>query len=280
MSEQLDKLKQHLLPFCREGIVLGFSGGVDSSLLLEVLVQLHTQDPFPFAAIMMRSPFQTKKECEEAEALAKQKNAPFQFIDYDPFAIPEIRTNQKERCYFCKKKFFSIIREFAEENQIKHVIDGTNADDLKVFRPGQRALKELHISSPLADVGFDKQTVRTLSRELGLNTAGKYASPCLATRFDYGMTLTEDGIKSAEAGEAVIRKYIPETSEVRLRIRKGSVRIEVSKEQIPNLQHRGKEVLYELEQKGFRNISIDPEGYRSGAFDSAFLKKNNRRIRI
>ena len=178
MSEQLNRLLQKISEYSSEGIALGFSGGTDSALLLAVIATLREQKSFPFAAVMMRSAFQNEQECAEAETLAKQFSVPFFCLEYDPLSIPEIRNNSRERCYFCKKHFFAKIREFAAEKNLSCVIDGTNADDLTKYRPGQKAIRELGVCSPLAECDFSKAEVRQLSRELGLSTAEKPAAPC------------------------------------------------------------------------------------------------------
>lgn len=276
MSEQLNRLLQKISEYCHRGIALGFSGGTDSALLLAVIAKLREQKPFPFAAVMMHSAFQSEQECAEAEELAQQFSVPFFRLEYDPLSIPEVRNNCRERCYFCKKYFFTKIREFAAEKNLFYVIDGTNADDLTKYRPGQKAIRELGVRSPLAECNFSKAEVRQLSRELGLSTAEKPASPCLATRFDYGMELTAEKIRNVAAGEAVIRKFVPQAAEIRLRIDGNTARIEVSSDQLPALQNCQAELFNELRSIGFKDITIDPRGYRSGSFDHFQTKKADK----
>ena len=271
MSELLDRLSRNISEYGQAGIALGFSGGTDSALLLAVIAKLREKQTFSAAAVMMHSAFQSEQECAEAEMLANQFGVPFYRLEYNPLMIPEVKTNCRERCYFCKKHFFSKIREFADENDLFFVFDGTNADDLTKYRPGQKAIRELGVRSPLAECGFSKADVRQLSRELGLPTAEKPAAPCLATRFDYGMELSAEKIRKVAAGEKIIRKYIPEAAEIRLRIEKDSVRIEVSPEQLTVLLKFQPEVIKELNALGFENITIDPQGYRSGSFDNFSL---------
>ena len=268
MSELLDRLSRNISEYAQAGIALGFSGGTDSALLLAVIAKLREKQPFSAAAVMMHSAFQSEQECAEAEMLANRFNIPFYKLEYNPLMIPEVKTNCRERCYFCKKHFFSKIRVFADENDLFFVFDGTNSDDLTKYRPGQKAIRELGIRSPLAECGFSKADVRQLSRELGLPTAEKPAAPCLATRFDYGMELTAEKIRKVAAGEEIIRKHIPEAAEIRLRIEKDSVRIEVTPEQIPVLLEHQNDVIKGLNGIGFENITIDLDGYRSGSFDN------------
>lgn len=268
MSELLLRLEQWIRPYCKEGIVLGFSGGVDSSLLLAVLSRLKHENDFPAAAVMMSSPFQSEDECLEAENLAKQFELPFFLLEYDPFSIPEIKNNCRERCYFCKKYFFSKILEFAKFENMKYVFDGTNSDDLKKYRPGLKAVRELGICSPLAECGFTKKEIRSCSRELGLITAEKPAAPCLATRFDYDLPLTPENLRQVFSGEQMIRAMIPEAPELRLRLEEDKTRIEISRDFIAKLQERKEMIFHKLSLLGFENISIDMQGYRSGSFDN------------
>ena len=271
MSELLKKLSRNISEYSPAGIALGFSGGTDSTLLLAVIAKLREKQPFSAAAVMMHSAFQSEQECAEAEELANQFGVPFYRLEYDPLTIPEVKTNCRERCYFCKKYFFSKIRSFADENDLFFVFDGTNADDLTKYRPGQKAIRELGVRSPLAECGFSKADVRQLSRELGLPTAEKPAAPCLATRFDYGMELSAEKIRKVAAGEKIIRKYIPEAAEIRLRVENDSARIEVTPEQIPVLLNFQPELVKDLHELGFKNITVDPQGYRSGSFDKFSL---------
>ena len=268
MSDLLDRVIHNILPCCQEGIVLGFSGGTDSALLLAVLSLLCQKKKFPLAAAMMYSPFQKESELHEAEMLAEQYSVPFAILHYDPLSIPEIKFNSRERCYFCKKHFFSGILAYAAESGMKYVFDGTNTDDLGKYRPGQKAIRELGIRSPLAESGFSKSDVRAVSRDLGLITAEKPASPCLATRFEYGMELTLEKIRKVSDGEKIIRHFLPETEEIRLRVEKDSARIEVSEAWIPELLRQEKPLRKSLQQLGFEKITIDPAGYRSGSFDN------------
>ena len=143
---------------------------------------------------------------------------PLKLFACDPLAIPEVKYNPPDRCYWCKKYIFSEITEYAVSAGLHTVMDGTNADDLNVYRPGKRALRELHVVSPLAELGIAKAKVRALAAEIGLPCASKSAAPCMATRFEYGTTLTETAIRMVVEGEELIRNILPHAENIRLRV--------------------------------------------------------------
>ena len=169
----LKSLKAFLHPLTSEGIALAFSGGVDSMLLLAVLQKMSEEKPFPLVALTMKTVLQDEREMSEAKQAAADLGVKSEFLSFNPFDLEAVRNNRRERCYFCKKTIFEKFVDYAKAQGLKHVLDGTNADDLKVYRPGRKALQELGIISPLAEVGLTKVNIRELSAELGLKTASK-----------------------------------------------------------------------------------------------------------
>lgn len=264
----IEELKDNLLPFTRKGIALAFSGGVDSALLLDVLREMRDEKPFPLLALTMVSRFQpsgeVQKACEQARAAGVESCVEF----FEPLLIPALRENPPDRCYLCKKQFFRAFCERAQKRGIGVVVDGTNADDLKLYRPGLAAMKELGVRSPLAETGFTKADIRKAAAERKLAMAQKPSSPCLATRFEYGFALTEQWIKTVDAGELLIRACLPETKDVRLRVHaNGLARIEVPEDCFEALLAARPILVTGLKNLGFRYISFDLEGFRSGSMD-------------
>ena len=152
--------------------------------------------------------------------------------------------------------------EIAREQGLATVMDGTNADDLREPRPGLRALRELGVRSPLAELGIDKATVRTMAAALGLPCADAPSAPCLATRFPYGTRLTESALCAVAEGEALIRRHLPPTATLRLRVHGDLARIEVAPETLPTLLAAREELLAGLTPLGFRHVTLDLAGYR------------------
>ncbi len=155
-------------------------------------------------AVTFKSVFQTNEEVENAINICNYYGVRHKVIEYNPLEDKIIKNNPKDRCYHCKKLIYSRLKEFAKN---KFIIDGTNANDLKEFRPGIKALRELGISSPLAEFGISKEEIREFARISGVKIYNKPSSPCLATRFPYNTLLCEKDLNLAGDGEKIIRDY-------------------------------------------------------------------------
>ena len=271
-----EQLKHDLREGSEGGIALAFSGGVDSSLLLAVLKELHDEAPFPLLALTLHSIFQRPEELEEVRKAAGKAGIELKLFGCDPLSIPEVKYNPPDRCFWCKRYLFSEIRDFAAARGIGTVIDGTNADDLQSYRPGLAALEELGILSPLAELGITKAEVRRIAAELHLECAEKPSVPCMATRFEYGSLLTEDLIRKAIDGEDLVRKLVPSVHDVRLRIHAGIARIEVSGKDIAATAARHREIAEGLKRLGFHFVTLDLEGFRSGSMDDLNNRQSNK----
>ncbi len=264
---RLPELQQYLRTLAPDGIALAFSGGVDSSFLLALLKELHQENPFPLFALTMQTVFQSDEEIRETRELSRESGVPLKLFSCDPLSLPEIRNNPPDRCYWCKRFIFNQFTVFCREHNIRNLLDGTNADDLHVYRPGRRALAELGVISPLAEFGFTKAEIRKCAAERGLHCHAKPSMPCLATRFEYGIRLTPERIAQAGKGEALLRKHVPEAADVRLRVHGKMARIEVSPEALAGVLEKRKQIAAELHLLGFEFVTLDLEGYRSGCFD-------------
>ena len=271
-----EQLKHDLRERSEGGIALAFSGGVDSSLLLAVLKELHDEAPFPLLALTLHSIFQRPEELEEVRKAAGKAGIELKLFGCDPLSIPEVKYNPPDRCFWCKRYLFSEIRDFAAARGIGTVIDGTNADDRKSYRTGLAALEELGILSPLAELGITKAEVRRIAAELHLECAEKPSVPCMATRFEYGSLLTEDLIRKAIDGEDLVRKLVPSVHDVRLRIHAGIARIEVSGKDIAATAARHREIAEGLKRLGFHFVTLDLEGFRSGSMDDLNNRQSNK----
>ncbi len=257
--EKLNARLEQLLP---AGVLLAYSGGADSSLLLGAAVRL----PGRLLAVTFSTPLQARNELREAAAFAAACGAAFRSETVDVLRLrPELRNNPRERCYLCKHALFSALRRLADARSLRYIVDGTNADDLGVFRPGRAALAELGVKSPLAELGISKARVRELAAALGIPAAGRPASPCLATRLPYGAKVTPELLERIEKGEALLRgSGFPV---VRLRIHGAVARIEIPPADFSRFLDRKEEFLPRLEKLGFHYCTLDLKGFRSGSMD-------------
>jgi len=239
---------------------VAFSGGVDSSFLLH---RAHKTVKSGVIAITIRTPYIPVREINEAIEFTEKFGIRHKVVD---IAFPEIiKHNPVERCYLCKKTLFTQLLDFARENNLKHVIDGTNADDSGDFRPGMKALKEMGIRSPLLESGLTKKEIRELSRTEGLEFWDKPAMACLLTRIPYDTEIKEGTLRMIEAAENILfDKGYPGT---RVRVHGDVARIECipgfMEKMIRNPEREA--ITLGLKKIGFRFVSLDLEGYRTGS---------------
>ncbi len=267
MSPAESRLREVLAGIVPGGIALAYSGGVDSSVLLAVLARLRAERPFPLAAVMAESVFQPPEEIRAARERAARLGVGLHTVRHDPLSDPALRQNPPDRCYRCKRRIFAEIRAWAGANGLAAVADGTNADDVRSTRPGLRALRELAVRSPLAEAGLTKAAVRELAAELIPEAAAQPASPCLATRFEYGAALSAERLRLVAEGERIIRERLPEAADVRLRVHGGTGRIEVTPGLIPAVAAGGRMLAARLKELGFKRIVLDLDGFGSGSME-------------
>ncbi len=263
----IDRLKDYLRQFAPEGIALAFSGGVDSTLLLAVLTQLQKESDFPLLAVFFHSVFQTGEERTDAEHLAGSLGASLAVLEFDPLQIQGISTNPPDRCYLCKSHIFGKLRELATQKGLKTLVDGTHGDDVHVYRPGRRALKEFGVASPLEALGICKTDIRAMARDLGLSVASKPSAPCLATRFPYETVITPEAIRRVLEGEKVLNQLLGSTGSIRLRVHGAIARIELDESLLSVALKKRVELVEALKALGFNYVTLDLEGFRSGSMD-------------
>lgn len=244
------------------GLLVAFSGGTDSTLLLAAA---HYAGVMPLMGVSLVTPLQTPGDRENILSLQESLDLPIIFLESDPLTLPEVRMNRKDRCYHCKKQLFSQILETAKKEGIPAVAEGSHAGDRKEYRPGAEAIRELGILSPLADAELDKPEIRALARLMDLPNADLPASPCLATRFPYDTELTEEALTRAAQGEQLLHEL--GFSECRLRVHGDLARIEIPVSMLQQLTAYRDNLIPALKALGFRYITCDMEGYKSGRFD-------------
>lgn len=259
MKNKFENLKKYLSELGKHGICLAFSGGIDSTLLLYLCKDFNT------VAVTLSSVFQTEEELELSENLCKKYGVSHNVIEFFPLEDKILVNNPKDRCYHCKKFFFGKLKDFAKENNLKFIIDGTNADDIHTYRPGLRALEEMKIISPFVKFQITKQEIRDYAKEFGIEIFNKPSTPCLATRFPYGTELNERSLNIVRCGERFLKEIGFENN--RFRLHNDIARIEIPKEQFEDFLAKKEEITKYIKHFGVKYVTLDMEGIRSGSMD-------------
>jgi pyridinium-3,5-biscarboxylic acid mononucleotide sulfurtransferase len=250
-------------------VAVAFSGGVDSTLLLEIANKVL---PGNLLALTLKTAYIPEWEINQAIDFCRSNKIP-QIIVHSEI-LPEITNNPENRCYLCKQHIFTLLKEEAISRGFPIVVDGTNTDDTGVYRPGLAALAELGIKSPFLELGITKSDIRTLSMHLGLATAEKHSNSCLLTRFPYNFEITVDALIRIDHAE----RYLSSLGFDGCRVRNhGNIaRIEIDKKRLAEFvisEENGKLAGY-FHKLGFEFITVDLEGYRSGSYDTILNQQN------
>jgi uncharacterized protein len=258
------------------GAVIGFSGGVDSTLLAAVARQVLGRDRT--LACLAVSPSLARRDQEDAVDLAARLDLELVAFDGTEFANPAYVNNGPDRCFHCKADLFVHLRRIAGERNFPVLLYGANADDGSDYRPGHKAAREHGGLAPLAEAGLTKAEIRSLSRSFGLPTADKPAAPCLSSRIPYGTPVTPARLSAIESGEDLLRAM--GFRECRLRHVGGTARLEVPLDQMELLSapERTRELTAALKQLGFKQVVVDLEGFRSGSLNDTLSDEDRRRF--
>jgi uncharacterized protein len=261
---RLGLLREWLRPFTR--VLVAYSGGVDSSVVLRVAHEVLGDRAI---GVIGRSDSYAKRELELALAQAASFGARVEVVSTGELSDPAFRSNPTDRCYHCKSELYRELDVLARRLGADAIVDGTILDDLDDWRPGRRAAAERAVRSPLAELGFTKADVRTVASHYGLPSTGKPASPCLASRIPYGTEITRENLAMVEAAEELLRSQ----GFVQLRVRHHGdlARIEVPLDECPRaLRPEVRERLVSgLRALGYRHVTLDLEGFRSGSLNPA-----------
>lgn len=265
-EEKSSLLREQMGRYAGQDVAVAFSGGVDSSLLLKLACEAAEEAGTKVYAVTMATKLHPAGEIKETERIAKEMGAVHLVLPVDELGEAQIMDNPVDRCYRCKRLLFEKLLDRTKALGVETVLEGTNEDDLHVYRPGIRALKELKIVSPLAQVHMTKEEVRRLAAAYGLPEASKPSTPCLATRFPYGTALTYEKMEQVERGESFLKSL--GLFNVRLRVHEDIARLEVDEQDLPVLLKNRQAVVRFLKDTGYTYITLDMEGFRSGSMDT------------
>jgi len=267
-SESIDLKYYRLKSILKEmnRVLVAFSGGVDSTLLLKVAKEVLAEDRI--LAVTAHSETTARHEMIAAIEMTARLGVGHLLFPSDEMDLPEFVSNPADRCYICKKSRFGRLVQLAKERGFTWVADGTNFDDHADYRPGMRAIRELGVRSPLSEARLHKEEIRILSKQIGLPTWNKASYACLASRIPYGTPINTDRLRQVDACEQFIRE-LGLAWQVRVRHYGDMARIEVEAESIARLAEPSnrKNLLDYFNKIGFKYIGLDLEGYQMGSMN-------------
>ena len=267
LPNRLDDAYARLLDGIREmgRVLVAFSGGVDSTLLLKAA---HDALEGDVLAVTVVSQLSSRQEKKDAADMAGRIGATHQVAETDDLADPAFVANPGDRCYHCKKRRFALLKEMAREKGYAVVVDGTNRDDFNDYRPGLKAVRELGVRSPLSEAGLTKAAIRDISHHLGLPTWDQPAFACLASRIPYGEAITAEKLRQVDDGEIFLRA-LGIGRQVRVRHHGRLARIEVAPEMIDAFARETvrQRIIDHFRQLGFDFVTLDLDGYHMGSLN-------------
>jgi uncharacterized protein len=269
MDDKLQLLISRLKEY--KSAVIAFSGGVDSTFLARIAKDVYGDNLLLITATSSTYPFY---ELEEAKLLASLLVIKHKIIISEEIDIPGYSDNPPDRCYYCKSELFGKVKYIASEEGYQAVFDGSNADDLKDFRPGMKAKQEKGVISPLADSGFTKNDIRYFSAQLKLPTANKQSYACLASRFPYGEKITKTKLDRLAIAEFEVRKL--GFTQFRIRSHENLARFEFIASEMDKAWEIKDKLTEICKNSGFNYITIDLSGYRTGSMNEVLSESDKQ----
>ncbi len=265
--EELESKYDRLKAILREmdSVAVAYSGGVDSTFLLKVATD--ELGPVRVLGIIAVSESYPARELEEARKLAEEMGARIRLIETEELSNPEYARNPANRCFHCKTELFTKMFPVAQEEGLKQLLYGVNADDMGDFRPGIQAAKRMGARGPLQEAGLTKNEIRLLSRRLGLRTWDKPAYACLSSRIPYGQIITKEALQQVDAAENFMHDL--GFRQVRVRHHDKIARIELPAQDMARLVSDGAAelVVAKLKELGYLYVTLDLQGYRMGSMN-------------
>lgn len=267
MNDPARRRTSDLIRDCQR-VLVAFSGGIDSTLVLRLACQELGRNAVAVTAV---SPSLARSDLEASQDIAREIGATHELITSSETEDPRYRRNDPQRCYFCKSNVYQSLIDYAGREGFPWILDGTNADDLGDHRPGLRAAREHGVRSPLQEAGIGKEDIRAWARELGLSNWDRPANACLSSRVPYGSEVTPEKLAQIEQAEAALRKL--GFRELRVRHHDQVARIEVGRDELPRAVEHGEHIISAMKEAGFPYATLDLAGFRSGSMNDTLRKK-------
>ena len=246
-------------------VMVAYSGGVDSAFLAATV---HRVLGDRMLAVLADSPSLARRDMEQACAFAQSLGMPLEVIATEELDRPEYARNDANRCFHCKDELFRVMGKLGAKRGFSHIAYGMNADDTRDFRPGQRAAEQHAVLAPLADAALTKLEVRALAKAAGYPVWDRPAAPCLSSRVEYGRTVTREVLEQVERGEESLRQL--GFRELRVRHHGELVRVEIARDELPRAltMEMMDAITAALKQAGFKYVTLDCSGFRSGSMNA------------